>query len=78
MSSWRRLPYYDKKVTIPHLLATGFDAAGRGTPYIPSKNIEHHQSFSLGYIEGQPAPERIHVRGELKAFWLGVMRWQVI
>jgi hypothetical protein len=48
----------------------GFEAAHCEEPYIFPKNVEHHQSFSLGYIEGQPAPDRIQARGELKPFWL--------
>jgi hypothetical protein len=67
-----------KRSQSPTSWQTGFDAARCGEPYILSKNIEYHQLFSLGYVEGQPAPDRIQARGELKPFWLVAMRWQVI
>jgi len=57
-----------KTIQHPASWLAGPEAAHRGEPYILPKNVEHHQSFSLGYIEGQPAPDRIQARGELKPF----------
>ena len=67
-----------KTIQHPASWLAGPEAAHRGEPYILPKNVEHHQSFSLGYIEGQPAPDRIQARGELKPFWVVAMRWQVV